>query len=284
MNFSIIIPVFNGDKTIRQCCSFILDQLGLEDEIIVVDDGSTDGTRERVLSLDDTRVRYTKKTHSGVSDTRNYGARLAINDILLFHDADDIIGDGILEAVRKMFQDNNSLPWVFTSYNIIRESNQEIIRHENINTGIYEDVFELYRSFNRRHTRELISTCSVYIPRRLFLRTTGFNQELVSGEDTYFWLEYGRRHRQIGYVDMIGFSYIRGSIKANRRVHIERSKKEGYRITKALNLISKDAEEKHSYKFIIDIWILRYLKLSLRKFSLEQFILAIRLYIKSKIL
>src|SRR5712691_12899952 len=88
---SVIIPAFNAERFIRQTLDSVLAQTYQNLEVIVVDDGSTDRTRECVLSYRD-RVKYLYEENSGgCSKPRNEGIRAASGALLAFLDADDVM-------------------------------------------------------------------------------------------------------------------------------------------------------------------------------------------------
>lgn len=87
MLLSVIVPVYNAGKYLKPCIDSLL-ALPLEKEIIVVDDGSTDGAVER-LSVIDYRLSIIRQTNQGVSAARNAGLKQAKGDWVWFVDADD---------------------------------------------------------------------------------------------------------------------------------------------------------------------------------------------------
>ena len=90
---SIIVPVYNAEKTIERCVHSILNQEYRDFELILLDDGSTDssGAICDVCAERDGRVRVLHKENTGVSDTRNRGIAMAKGAYLQFADADDWI-------------------------------------------------------------------------------------------------------------------------------------------------------------------------------------------------
>ncbi len=88
---SVVIPVYNGARFIRESINSALAQTIADLEIIVVDDGSTDGTTEIVLGYSDTRVRLVPQAQNcGPAESRNTGIRQAMGKYIAMLDADDI--------------------------------------------------------------------------------------------------------------------------------------------------------------------------------------------------
>ncbi len=86
---SIIIPVFNGERFLPEAVQSVLDQRYSPVEIIIVDDGSTDGTASVARSFPET-VRYLHQTNQGPAAARNRGIEYAQGSLLAFADADDL--------------------------------------------------------------------------------------------------------------------------------------------------------------------------------------------------
>ena len=99
---SVIVPVYNSEAFIRQTAEYILGQSLKDIEIIFVDDGSTDKTREILeeISKTDDRVKVLHQQNSFAGAARNYGFRESSGKYLVFWDADDIF---LPEALEKMY-------------------------------------------------------------------------------------------------------------------------------------------------------------------------------------
>lgn len=95
--FSIIIPLYNKEKIILSTINSVLNQTFHNFELIIVDDGSTDNSSEKVKSLKDPRIKYYYKENGGVSSARNYGIEKAQYDWIFFLDADDYVIENALE-------------------------------------------------------------------------------------------------------------------------------------------------------------------------------------------
>lgn len=98
---SIIVPCYNTGKYIEKCLYSIINQNYQNIEVIVVDDGSIDDTREIVNSIikSDNRIKYIYKENSGVSDTRNKGIMEASGEFITFVDSDDYVEQQIYEVL-----------------------------------------------------------------------------------------------------------------------------------------------------------------------------------------
>lgn len=100
MKLSVIIPIYNVEGTLRRCVESVRRQAVEGMEIILVDDGSPDGSGAIADSLarDDSRIRVLHKANGGLSSARNCGMDHATGQYIAFVDSDDALADGTLEA------------------------------------------------------------------------------------------------------------------------------------------------------------------------------------------
>jgi glycosyltransferase involved in cell wall biosynthesis len=96
---TVIIPTYNRAALVKEAVDSVLQQSFSDFEVIVVDDGSTDGTREEVQKYRDPRIRYRYKENGGVSTARNTGLKMAKGQYILFLDSDDLWPDNYLEVM-----------------------------------------------------------------------------------------------------------------------------------------------------------------------------------------
>ncbi|VCU71115.1 UDP-Glc:alpha-D-GlcNAc-diphosphoundecaprenol beta-1,3-glucosyltransferase WfgD [Pigmentiphaga humi] len=109
MKSSVIVPAYNAEAYLAEALSSALEQLADGDEIIVVDDASTDGTAEAVRQLPDKRIRYQRlPRNTGAAGARNAGLAMAQGELIQFLDSDDLWPPGrqatILAALQAMPQ------------------------------------------------------------------------------------------------------------------------------------------------------------------------------------
>lgn len=103
VDISIILPVYNGEKSITRCINSVLSQTYKNIELIIVDDGSSDNTFDKVkfyLKKDD-RVKYKYVNNSGVSHARNVGIDASSGKFLTFIDVDDFVSQDFIEKLVK---------------------------------------------------------------------------------------------------------------------------------------------------------------------------------------
>jgi len=110
---SVIIPTYNRASTIFDAVQSVLNQTYREIELIIIDDGSTDNTKDIIENISDERLRYIKlKDNSGACKARNVGIDVARGEYIAFQDSDDIWRISKLES-QLAFLDANSADMVF---------------------------------------------------------------------------------------------------------------------------------------------------------------------------
>ena len=126
---SVIVPVYNVEKWLNMCIDSILAQSYKNLEIILVNDGSTDKSKDICdsYSKKDNRVRVLNIKNSGQSVARNIGLKEAKGDYILFIDSDDYISDkAIIEKFINILYSNN-YDFIYTSYCRFEDGNEEKI-------------------------------------------------------------------------------------------------------------------------------------------------------------
>lgn len=134
---SVIIPVYNVVDYLQQSVESILNQTYDNLQIILVDDGSTDGSSYLVdfLKLNDRRIEVIHKQNEGLSVARNVGLAIAAGEYVYFFDSDDIVESSLIEdAVR--FLEFNKADFVSFTHDIVNDKNQYL--HGKINNREYK--------------------------------------------------------------------------------------------------------------------------------------------------
>lgn len=98
---SVVLPVFNAERTVARAVRSILNQTFQDFEFIIVDDGSTDGTASVLREIRDARIRVVRTGHVGVAGAANIGTKLSSTPYIARMDADDVCG---LDRLEKQFE------------------------------------------------------------------------------------------------------------------------------------------------------------------------------------
>ena len=108
---SVIVPVYNVEKYIKKCLDSLLHQTLQDIEIIIVNDGSTDASKERISMLvrqhKDKKIICLEKPNGGLSDARNYGLKHATGEYVAFLDSDDFVDSKMYEKMYDKAKDEN---------------------------------------------------------------------------------------------------------------------------------------------------------------------------------
>lgn len=126
--FSVIIPAYNAALYINKSINSVLDQTVDDFEIVVVDDGSTDETREIVKIIEDERIHYIYQPNGGVSSARNTGIRNARGEYICFLDADDLWKPNHLEVMSHLIGKYPDADVFLTGYEILLHDGHSIIK------------------------------------------------------------------------------------------------------------------------------------------------------------
>ncbi|MDI6704272.1 MAG: glycosyltransferase [bacterium] len=182
---SVIIPTFNRAKYIVEAVRSVLSQTYSDFELIIVDDGSTDETRETLKPFLD-KVKYLFQPNKGVSAARNLGISKSRGEYIAFLDSDDLWMKDKL-GIQVDFMENNPRAKVTYTEEIwirrgIRVNRRE--RHKKYSGWIFEHVLPLC----------LISPSSVMIKREVFRQIGVFDESLPACEDYDFGIRLAKRY------------------------------------------------------------------------------------------
>lgn len=206
MRISVVIPTYNHARWLPESIESALNQTLKPYEIIVVDDGSKDDTREVVGRFP---VKYVYQQNAGLSAARNKGIEVASGDWVALLDADDVWLPTKLErqaqaitgeevcycATLRFFEDGHTdEPECFFGEEAMR-----ILRHHNF-----------------------IDPSSVLAKRDAFLRVGGFNKSMPAGEDWEMWLKLAQTSRFVGVPErMLRYRVLGNSMSKNPEIHLK---------------------------------------------------------------
>lgn len=180
---SVIMPAYNAGKFIEESIKSVLDQTYSDLELIIIDDCSSDNTKDIVNSITDTRVHYYKlKDNGGVGRARNVGIKVSSGRYLAFCDSDDI---WVSTKIEKQLERLRSVcsGFSYTAIDMIDEDDQQLKGKRNIPDKI--DYKFLLRN-------TAIATSSVLLDRNIVGKF--YMPVLKKGEDYVSWLRLLRKY------------------------------------------------------------------------------------------
>ena len=186
MNISVVIPSYNRKDFLKRSIDSAINQTKKPLEIIVVDDGSTDGT-EAMIKSDYDFVKFIKQKNKGVSAARNIGIKVSIGEWICFLDSDDEWKKDKLEKQINVMKSNPGYKFFHSNEIWIKNGlriNQKK-KHKKYGGDIFDKCLDMCR----------ISPSSVMIDKTVFDEVGNFNEYLVVCEDYELWLRICDKYR-----------------------------------------------------------------------------------------
>lgn len=188
---SIIILTYNREHLLMETLASVFEQTYTDYEIIIIDDGSTDGTSSRLEALKDKSIRYYYTKHLGnLSQLRNLGWQYAQGEYIAFLDADDICLPSKLERQVQILETNQNLAFVYTD---VEEFNAQGILRPRIYSAFEEEWESSAQVGLTLSGRMPIYASTVLIRKSLAETIGGFEEDLILG-DTHFLLRLASRY------------------------------------------------------------------------------------------
>ncbi len=186
--FSVIIPTFNRSKLLKQSIESVLQQSFNEFELIIVDDNSTDDTKDIVKTFSDKRIRYVINNHSnGGAGARNCGIFYARGKWIVFLDDDDIwTGDKLFCFFKKILIIQKDVGLIYSGYATYDFENKKIIKQYYPHKKRLSSIDLLYKNY--------IGTLSVVGVRAdLLKRIGGFDERLAALQDIDLYVRVAQK-------------------------------------------------------------------------------------------
>ena len=214
MDISVVIPLYNKKSSIRTAVECALRQTCSVREVIIVDDGSTDGSAEVVKGLikeyfwrGDGRIRLVSQTNSGVSAARNTGIREAKGEWIAFLDADDIWKSNHIEQITRLHEAFPQAAVLSTNYEIITSAemqNPNAVSEKRNGDSIFsfDDLFSsnavssqescegfIVNDFYGRllFGKHVVWSSTAVVKRSALSEIGGFDTRMTKGEDLDCW-------------------------------------------------------------------------------------------------
>lgn len=189
---SLIVPIYNSQNYLEKCIKSLLNQTLKDIQIILINDGSTDGSEKIIKSFDDERIVYISKNNEGIGKTRNLGIDKATGEFLAFVDSDDYLNEHFCEYMyQKAVNDDCDLVVC------------DFFEDRNTLVGI---KFKDFKDTNLRETPELINyinlgPCNKLYKKSLFDDKSNRFEENLKYEDAPFVVKMLLSANKIGKVN-----------------------------------------------------------------------------------
>lgn len=184
--FSVVMPAYNRRRLIRDAVRSVLDQTFTDFELIVVDDGSTDGTLDVLADVSDTRLTVLKQHNAGPGAARNKGIGVAKGEYVTFLDSDDLYMPWTLQTYHDSLQKYHDASLLICTAKDFHQNNElAALTAQDLQTQHYDNYF-------KAASRDFwIGASVVAVKRDVLLATGGFNNAKVNQEDCDLWLRLG---------------------------------------------------------------------------------------------
>lgn len=234
--FSVVIPLYNKELSIANTINSVLNQANQSFEIIVIDDGSTDNSAERVREIQDPRIRLVQQKNQGVSAARNLGIKEARYEWIALLDGDDLWEVNHLEEIEKMMKEFPDEKVYVTSFEY--SDKRPMFKYPRKNT-----IFKVDNYFKQAIKEKLMWTSIVVANKECFDKVGYFNVVLNRGEDLDLWARLAREYRIIKSSTITAIYRIEAENRSSATFNINKSRVFIYSF-----LDSKSQEESDYYK------------------------------------
>lgn len=181
---SVIIPSYNRGNFIEETINSVLNQTFNNFEILVVDDGSTDNTKEIVSKIKDERLKYIYKENGGVSSARNLGMTKAAGKFICFLDSDDLWPENFLEIMTTKLENSE--------YGAACCMRTRLFDNGRRQPSYQEKLFSSGQMTLKIFSNTFIQTSTLCFKREV-LEGIFFDVNLTRGEDVDVWLKVSTR-------------------------------------------------------------------------------------------
>ena len=178
---SVILPVYNGERTIEETIRSVLNQTFSDFELIIINDGSQDNTLKAIEKIEDTRIQVFSYPNAGQAASRNRGISKAKGEYIAFIDADDLWTHDKLEAQLDALQEHPTAALAYSWTDYIDESGKLLHpgRHTTANGKVLEKL--IVNNFLENGSNPLIR-------KSVFEKVGVFEESLPPAEDWDLWL------------------------------------------------------------------------------------------------
>jgi len=191
--FSVVIPLYNKENYIEDTLKSVLNQTFCDFEVIIVNDGSTDNSLEKVKSFSDTRIHiFEHKQNKGLSAARNTGIKEANTNYIAFIDADDLWKTHHLEQLHHLITSYPKKGLYCTGYTTQKSA---LIFHRAHFNDLPENFKGVIPDFFKHSLQNCVAWVSaICVPNRVFDAIGYFDSEIFSEQDTDLYIRIALKY------------------------------------------------------------------------------------------
>ncbi len=203
---TVIIPTYNRVKTLERSIRSILAQTYTDYELIIIDDGSTDNTKELIMEIKDDRIHYIKSpVNRGAANARNIGIRAAKGEYIAFQDSDDEwVPDKLEKQVKVLDSTDAEIGMVYSRFFYDLGGNR-ILKHPPESMSYEEKSGYIYPQMLKQN---LIGTPTMLVRKECLNKVGMFNASLKSLEDWELCLRISKEYKVYFIDELLHKAYI----------------------------------------------------------------------------
>ncbi len=221
---SIIMPVFNAEKYVSEAINSVLAQTHAAWELLIINDGSRDRSKEMIQRYDDPRIMYFEQDNKGVSSARNIGLQQMTGDYFCFLDSDDCLTENSLALRLELLRERDELSFVDGAVSVVNHLMQK-------------ELHKWIPSFKGEPLKDLVRLTGnsffgvTWMIRRESTIIYRFDEDLTHAEDLWFYIQLSLEARKYDFVSEV--VYLRRSTEGSAMTNLDGLAK-GYLMLKRL--------------------------------------------------
>ena len=214
--FSIIVPIYNVEKYLKQCVDSVLSQTFKDFELILVNDGSPDGSPKLCdeYACKDHRIRVIHKQNGGLSSARNSGIRDSKGEYVLFLDSDDYWANpSMLEDINDLLDNTDVV--IIKHYFHYEHNNEDVLACVDFSESDFkDDVFE--HQMRQLVSQQLFDACAwnKVVRREILTNNDIYFEEGIIAEDLDWAARIMLYAKRVRVLEKPGYAYRKGRVGA----------------------------------------------------------------------
>ena len=217
---SIIVPVYNAERTLERCIKSLLNQSVSDFEVILVNDGSKDRSLQlsQMYAYMDKRIRIINKQNGGVSSARNAGIEAANGKYLMFVDADDFVHEDYIAAMLQMPESDLVYSGVFAYNDTTNKIDHKVVGFDKLllvpgisssKVAVMSNILSVGFPYGKLFMKEMVMKHNIR-----------FDSRIRNHEDHLFCLDYLSHCKSVALTDKITYywTYVNNSTSLSHRM------------------------------------------------------------------